>query len=680
MPYHEVVYDVESYPNWFFARFMHARTGQCWEFEESDLRHELPQLVAFLRQLRSAGPDARGVTFNGDGYDYPMLHFVAQCGGVGLTAALINQRNDQIIHSQDGPGRWGLRPKPWEVWFPQCDLMRLHHLDNRAKRTGLKQVEFVRRARSVEDLPFPPGTTLTPDQVVEGRAYNMNDVLETLGFFWDPWTQAALRMRDELSARLGVDMSSYSDKKIGTHIVVSQLEADSPGCCYDTSSGRREPRQTCRDRIRVGDVVLPVVDLKHPELRRVASWMRAQEVSGEDLRGAFKAEHTTASVGGFALTLGAGGVHGSVLSRSVRADAEHCVLDLDVPGFYPSLEHLYGLRPAHLGPAFTRTVGHVIEQRRLHPKGSSDNQAYKLAANAGLFGDAGSPFSPLYDPQFLLSVTVNGQLLLCMLVEAVAAVPGVELLQVNTDGLTCRCARWALPMVRDVAAWWKAKTRLDLEEGFYSAMFLRDVNAYLAVGEDGKKVKRKGAFAWVHGPNLSAGELGWHQDHSALVVPMAAEALLLRGEEPAAFVAGHADPFDFMLLAKAGSGARLEVGGERQQKHTRYYVSTAGAPMVKVMPAAGTVGHFKQSPKADWNGISAHLRASEERGVAPNTWWDERVHTKNRSVHEERSVSIESGYGVRVCNRAGDFRFADLDRAYYADKARALAASAGWTA
>lgn len=679
MPYHELICDTESYPNWFFARFMHARTGQTWEFEESDERHELRALAAFMSGLRAAGPDARLVTFNGVAYDYPMLHHVAACGGVGLTALMLNQHSDSIIHSQGGGGfRSGV--KPWEVMVPQLDLMKLHHLDNRAKATSLKQIEFVRRARSVEDLPFPPGTVLAPEQLVVGRAYNMNDVLETLGFFWDPWTQQAVALRDELSARHGVDMSSYSEKKIGTYIVVSKLEADSPGCCWTYESGRREPCQTRRDRIRVADVILPVVDLKHPELRRVMAWMTAQEVSGDDLRGAFTVEHTACVVGGLPLQLGSGGVHGSVLSRTARADAERCILDLDVPGFYPSLERAYELRPAHLGSAFTRVVGDIIDSRARYKKGTADNQAYKLAANAGTFGDAGSPFSPLYDPQYLLSVTVNGQLLLCMLIEAVVQVPGVELLQANTDGVTLLCPRAMLPLVRDVAAWWKARTRMDLEEGYYSVMHMRDVNSYVAVSEDGAKVKRKGAFSWVHGPNLGAGELGWHQDHSALAVPMAAEARLLRGEDPADWLRAHRDPFDFMLLAKAGAGARLELeDGPQLPKRTRYHVSRSGLPLVKVMPAAGVPGRFKRSPKAGWEQVSAHLKACQERGVEADTWHDPGLHTQNRSVHAERRVGLESGYRVAVCNRAEDFRWGDLDLDYYADKARALVASAGVT-
>lgn len=88
------------------------------------------------------------------------------------------------------------------------------------------------------------------------------------------------------------------------------------------------------------------------------------------------------------------------------------------------------------------------------------------------------------------------------------------------------------------------------------------------------KVKRKGAYEY---------ELGWHQNHSSLIVQKAVEAHLVYGKDIAEFIRSHQDPFDFMLRVKAPKTSRLMWGETQIQNTTRYFISTDGHQMVKVM-------------------------------------------------------------------------------------------------
>ena len=63
------------------------------------------------------------------------------------------------------------------------------------------------------------------------------------------------------------------------------------------------------------------------------------------------------------------------------------------------------------------------------------NLTLKLSSN-GAFGKMINPYSPFFDPQCGFSITVNGQLQLLQLVELLTLIPGVELIQANTDGVT----------------------------------------------------------------------------------------------------------------------------------------------------------------------------------------------------------------------------------------------------
>ena len=82
-------------------------------------------------------------------------------------------------------------------------------------------------------------------------------------------------------------------------------------------------------------------------------------------------------------------------------------------------------------------------------------------------------------------------------------------------------------------------------------MFVRDVNNYMGEYKKDGKLKRIGAY--MHVTPLDdpyTREVQWHKNHSALVVPKAAEAALVRGVDTASFINSHSDPFDFMLSQK----------------------------------------------------------------------------------------------------------------------------------
>ena len=93
------------------------------------------------------------------------------------------------------------------------------------------------------------------------------------------------------------------------------------------------------------------------------------------------------------------------------------------------------------------------------------------------------------------------------------------------------------------------------------------------------KVKRKGAYEY---------EREWHQNHSALVIPKAAEAHLLHGTRISDFIYNHKDLYDFVLRAKVPRNSRLvwTIDGEDYPlpNLTRYYISTIGGKLVKIMP------------------------------------------------------------------------------------------------
>jgi hypothetical protein len=648
-----VVWDLETFPNCFLCGALGLESDNAYIWEISDRRDDRADLLAWLRHL--AAEQIEQIGFNNIGFDYPIIHFLLQ--HPDATPADLYQKAQAIITSGD---RWAHTIWPSDRFIPQIDLYKIHHFDNVARATSLKALEFNMRSPSVEDLPFPHGTYLTSDQIDTLRSYNMNDLTETKRFAGHSAQQ--IEFRRYLSQTYGRDFMNHNDTKIGKDYFVMKLEQQAPGSCYRNDGSGRQPVQTYRDRIALGDVILPYITFRHPEFQRVHAWLLQQVIT--DTRGVFT--DVSCEIGGFRFDFGTGGIHGSVTRRTVRSDDDHALIDIDVKSYYPNIAIVNRLHPAHLGELFCDVYSDVYQQRLHYASGTPENKMLKLAL-LGVYGDSNNIYSPFYDPQYTMAITINGQLLLCMLAERLmTTVPGLEMIQINTDGLTVRVPRRLEWLINDACQWWQKVTGLALEEARYSLMHIRDVNSYLAVREDGK-VKRIGAYETAQPGERTP--IGWHQDCSALIVPKAAERYIVEGEPVEDFIKcspGRDDEtsFDFMCRAKANRGSTLVHGDATVQSTTRYYVSTDGAPLTKVSPppAGCRVGHYKKA-----NGVSDRVYHATD-----NTVWNPDVHTKNRSTHKERRTSICAGYLTTVCNRASDFRWENVNYDWYVTEARKL--------
>lgn len=645
----DYIYDIETYPNCFTFTAISADTGDYWMFELSERRNNIAALLQFLWHL-SRTPGARMVGFNNEGFDYPVVHHIMQTGET-VTVDSIYAKAMGIIQSDDR-----FAHVVWESdrLIEQVDLYKIHHFDNRAKSTSLKMLEFNMRSDSIEDLPFAPGTYLTAEQIDVVLQYNLHDVTETLKFYRHSLPH--IEFREELTRRYGRNFINFNDTKIGKEHFIAELEKANPGCCYDRSSGRREPRQTIRQSIRLGDVILPYIQLQHPALQRFRDWLSGQVIT--ETKGVFK--DLSVSVDGFEFVFGLGGIHGSIDSAIVESTDTHAIVDLDVTSYYPSLAIVNRIYPEHLGETFCDIYEGLKAERVNHKKGTAINAMLKLALN-GTYGDSNNIYSPFYDPKFTMAITINGQLLLCMLSEQLMNIPGLRMIQANTDGVTVYCPRDHLDMLDLICQGWASITGLELEEARYNRMFIRDVNNYIAEYDDGK-VKRKGAYEY---------DLEWHQNQSAIVVQKAAESALLDGEDIRYYITTHPDPLDFMLRTKVPRNSRLVWGEEEQQLQniTRYYISNNGKSLTKIMPPVSgkellTVSVYEMPD-------GSHVRARTKTEIG-------KVEKKGRYIrHEqinapERRTDINKGWLVTPANNIKGVTDFDFNHEWYIAEAEKL--------
>lgn len=562
------VYDIETYPNIFTCALKRFDTGETYVFEWSTRRNDIQAFITFIHSLSEIKGCAM-IGFNNVGFDYPVIHHLISNYNESMTVLdLFHFANNLINASKDE--KFGYMIWDRERLVRQIDLFKINHFDNVAKFTSLKILEFNMRSPDIQDLPFPPGTLIPPYEYDRLVSYNINDVNETEKFYKE--CVSAIELRENLQDQFNQDIINYNDTKIGKDYLRQELEKHSPDACYykDPYTGSRKPRQTHRAQIALGDVLLPYLHFEHPEFIRIHNWFKDRVIT--ETKGSIK--DLSCTINGFQFDFGTGGIHGSIESSVVESDDDTTILDIDVASFYPNLAIQNNLYPEHLSTKFCEIYKSIYDRRKQYGKGTPENKMFKLALN-GTYGDSNNVYSPFYDPKFTMSITINGQLSLCMLAEQLFKIPGLQMIQINTDGLTVKVNNFYVEAVRNICRWWEGITKLVLEEAVYSRFFVRDVNNYIAEYHNGK-LKRKGAYEYD--------DLGWHQNQSALVVPKAAEAFLVRGIHPFDFLNNHDDIMDFMLRTKVPRKSRLMHGDRQIQNVSRYYISNSGAPLVKIMP------------------------------------------------------------------------------------------------
>ena len=274
-----VVYDIETFPNCFTLtmEMLNQPVNAVWEI--SQYRDDRKQLLAFFRELAASQTPMIG--YNNINFDYPVIHFL--WNNPSATYQQLYTKAQEIIEGQD---RFNHIIWASDRFTPQIDLFKMHHFDNKAKSTSLKFLQINMRVDSVEDMPIEPGTMLTQEEVNTLLVpYNYHDVQETKRFAH--YAHHAIEFRQGLEEQFGIDVYNWNDTKIGEQTIMSRLGDE---VCYDTSTGRRQMRQTLRTQIALKNIIFPYVKLEKPEFKRIYDYMCSQVLRSEEINAVKKVQ------------------------------------------------------------------------------------------------------------------------------------------------------------------------------------------------------------------------------------------------------------------------------------------------------------------------------------------------------------------------------------------------------
>lgn len=460
------IYDIETYPNIFTCAILHAATGAKWLFEISDRINMSESFIKFLFQLQRCNAEMIG--FNNLHFDYPVIHYIAITPNVTVDDIYI--RAMDIISGRPQIPIWEN-----QHIVKQIDLFKINHYDNKAKSTSLKALEFAMRMESIQDLPIEPGTWLTSEQQDELISYNWHDVEATIWFYVRCLEQ--IKFRKELSEKYDKNFTNMSDSKIGSEIFIKKLN-DAGIATHCRINGKREVINTKRNKIHLYECIPDYIQFERPEFQKILQRFKDTTMIGTNVKALFK--NLSTEIDGLEYVFGAGGQH-ACRSGYFASDDYYIIVDQDVASMYPSIAIANGYYPEHLTQAFSSIYKELVNERKRVGKKSIMGAGLKISAN-GTYGNSGNEYSPFYDLRYLLRTTLTGQLTLSMLVEQIIKIPDCTMIQTNTDGITYKIPRVYLPQVELVTKWWESVTGLELEDAYYSRMWLADVNNYIAEG------------------------------------------------------------------------------------------------------------------------------------------------------------------------------------------------------
>ena len=569
------IMDYETLSNCFVAVFKHYKTEETHIFSVCSLQNDYEKFSEFLKE--NIENNEWHISYNGLAFDAQITHNIIKnhenlllMDGeeiaqeiYGYAQISINKSNNKEF--QDFP--------EWQMSIKQIDLFKLNHWDNPAKMSSLKWIEYTMDWDNILDMPIHHETKITTQQqlsVIIG--YCINDVDATKEIF--NRCKPLIELRKNLTDEYNINLYSASEPRISKELFAYYLSKELRIPKYDLKKLR-----TFRNVIKINDLILDYINFKTPEFNNLLNKFKTVEINPNQTKGGFK---YSVAYKGVKTHFGLGGAHGAAKAGVYKSDDDNIIMSSDVTSFYPNLAIMNKISPAHLDKkAFCQLYEWFFTERKKIPKSNPMNYVYKIILNS-TYGLSNDKNSFLYDPQFTMFITVNGQLTLMMLYEMIMeAIPEATPLLQNTDGVETVIPRSKVDLYMEVCKKWEEITNLNLEHDTYKKLILADVNNYIAIDNNGKS-KCKGRFEFEN--------LALHKNKSKLIIPKAIYQYFVNDILPEETIKQNKNILDYCIGGKskgnwqqvARSIKNNQGHEENLQKINRYFISNDGVKIIKV--------------------------------------------------------------------------------------------------
>ena len=423
-----------------------------------------------------------------------------------------------------------------------------------------------------------------PKYIHDMLHYNKNDVFLVCEIARQKPDE--IKLRYSLGAAFKLNLLCASRANIADRLLVK---------FYSERSGLRKDRfeklRTERTRLSFNKVIFDNIHFETKELQDLLINMKSIVVYRTN-KDAFTRE---IKFYGTTYTLATGGLHSKDIPGVLRSKPnEYIYCHSDVSSYYPSIIAGYNVSPKHLNEKVFVQMVDYLRTTRIKAKHTKDEveqvvkgvhnklaaEALKIVINA-IYGKLGSDTFWLYDRIAQLKVTINGQLMLLMLVEQLE-LNGIHVVSANTDGIVIKLPVNKKDVYKNIIDKWCTDNKLGLDTEYYNIYVTSDINNYFDEQTNGK-IEYKGALD----PKQYLKDL--KKGYDMPIVAIAVSNYFLHNIPIMETLRNHKDILDFCKTQNVGKQFNVvydtvidgNITSIYSQRHVRFYVSTKGVVLQK---------------------------------------------------------------------------------------------------
>ena len=545
------VYDIEVFKNVFHCTVLDTETEELHKFECSIRKNNIEDMCKFF--LYS---DVYFVGYNNIHYDNPIVNYCIEYFSNSsytydkICESIFNLSN-VITSEKDNLDKW----KKWKYAKNFLTLDLLTMLFSQALRVSLKEMQVTMMYKNVQEFNCDWQAPLSQFEIDDMIAYNINDVMST--------TELLKQCKEDIEIRVDIEnnygIDCLSKDGVGTGVELLKYEyLKETGMKWWDLKDLRSPM----DMVPLKDVILPIIDFKHPVLKNLLTEMKSLTVSPG--RNGWNKKFLLDKL---VVSIGVGGIHSINNPEAIIPNEDELLLDSDVTSMYPSFIIKYKFVPPHLNKdVFVKIYEDKYNQRIAAKRAGRmlESETKKLLLNS-VTGNYQNEHSWLYSTYAVMQIRMNGQLVLLMLCERLMEL-GATIIQINTDGVLYRIKKAKYDELQTVIKNFEELTQLGFETDAFDNFYQLAVNDYFGLQSNGK-VKEKGSFITKvrRGKGLTP-----------TIIPKAVIKYFLEGIKPKDYIKSCTDIKEFLMSEKTGKQWTVEYNNVQQQRTNRFYASTDG--------------------------------------------------------------------------------------------------------
>lgn len=556
-----LVYDIESFPNLFTCSILNSENNKLITYEISEDKNDLGKIVALfqLKEFYFCG-------FNNKSYDDVLINYLIirfddlRYKPIFEITWLIKSMSDKII--KEPVANWVDYKHAY--LFNSFDLMTMSF--SAKNRVGLKELEVTMGFPNVMEYEgdFSKNVPIDiKDKVIE---YNQNDVLATGELLNLKKNDIELRLK--LNEKYKINVLSKDNVNMGMEILKKEY-LEKANKTWDDIKDLKTPCQL----VPFKNIIFDFIQYTTPTLQKLLEKLKKVSIdpNNKDFREVFE-------IGGVVHNISLGGLHSINNAEIIIPNEDELLLDYDVDSFYPSCLIVNNLYPKHLGIEFVDIYKNIRDERveAKRDKNSFLADAFKYAIN-GLSGNLQSQYSWTYDPELVVKLRINCQLMILMLIEKFDLL-GAKIVQSNTDGILIKIKKSLLPEIEKAKDEWCKLTKLSMSKEEFERFYQYDVNNYIGVKKgftetkDPELIKKKGFF--VDEINLGKGM-------SPKVIAKSLINYFVYNISPEETLKEDKDIRDYLTYQRVSRDFIVEYNSEKALHINRFYMSTNGGILIK---------------------------------------------------------------------------------------------------